>query len=59
MITFIYHIERKKRIGGIFFDYETNNWDKNFKFVRAYLLFIRISKDIEKKLKQSGIVKIR
>ena len=44
------HRNEKRGIGGIFFDYETNNWDKNFKFVRELgLLFIRISKDIIKK----------
>jgi coproporphyrinogen III oxidase len=32
-------------IGGIFFDYETKNWNENFKFVRELgLTFINISK---------------
>ena len=31
---FIYHIEEARGIGGIFFDYETKDWIKNFKFVR-------------------------
>ena len=28
------HRNEARGIGGIFFDYETKNWNKNFKFVR-------------------------
>ena len=49
------HRNELRGIGGIFFDYETKNWDKNFKFVRELgLEFIDISKKIinrKKKLK--------
>ena len=35
MNIFIYHIEMKQEgIGGIFFDYKKNNFEKDFKFVR-------------------------
>ena len=34
MNIFIYLIGKKTRgIGGIFFDYKKNNWEKDFKFV--------------------------
>ena len=49
------HRKETRGIGGIFFDYETENWNKNFKFVRDLgLVFIDISKKIiqqKKKLK--------
>ena len=33
-------------IGGIFFDYETKNWENNFKFVRDLgLFFMDITKE--------------
>ena len=50
-------INRKepRGIGGIFFDYEKKNWEKNFKFVRELgLSFIEITKKMinrKKKLK--------
>ena len=28
------HRKEPRGIGGIFFDYETRNWEENFKFVR-------------------------
>ena len=41
------HRNEPRGIGGIFFDYETKNWNKNFKFVRDLgLTFIRLSKKI-------------
>jgi coproporphyrinogen III oxidase len=41
------HRNESRGIGGIFFDYETNNWNKNFKFVRDLgLAFIGISKQV-------------
>ena len=41
------HRNESRGIGGIFFDYEVKNWDKNFQFVRELgLAFIDISKAI-------------
>ncbi len=41
------HRNEPRGIGGIFFDYETNNWDKNFKFVKELgLTFISLAKEI-------------
>ena len=57
--TYFYlpHRKEPRGIGGIFFDYETKNWEKNFKFVQDLGLgFINISKNIiinKKKLKWS------
>ena len=34
MNIFIYHIEKKQGIGGIFFDYKKDNFEKDFNFVR-------------------------
>ena len=49
------HRKEPRGIGGIFFDYETKDWIKNFKFIRAFgLAFIDISKKIinrKKKIK--------
>ena len=51
------HREEARGIGGIFFDYETKDWIKNFKFVRDLgLAFIDISKKVvnrKKKIKWS------
>ena len=51
------HRNEARGIGGIFFDYETKDWIKNFKFVRELgLAFIDISNKIinrKKKLKYS------
>ncbi len=51
------HRNEPRGIGGIFFDHETQNWVKNFKFVRELgLSFIEISKKIinkKRKLKWS------
>ncbi len=51
------HRKEPRGIGGIFFDYETKNWEKNFKFVQELGEgFIDISKHIiinKKKLKWS------
>ncbi len=44
------HRNEIRGIGGIFFDYESGNWIKNFKFVRELgLSFIDISKKIIKR----------
>ena len=44
------HRKEVRGIGGIFFDYETKDWIKNFKFVRELgLSFIDISKKIIKR----------
>ena len=44
------HRNEARGIGGIFFDYETKNWIKNFKFVRELGLgFINISKRVIKR----------
>ena len=41
------HRNETRGIGGIFFDYETKNWNNNFKFVRELgLTFIDISKTL-------------
>ncbi|MDB9760938.1 oxygen-dependent coproporphyrinogen oxidase [Pelagibacteraceae bacterium] len=49
------HRKESRGIGGIFFDYETKNWEKNFKFVKDLGLgFIDITKKIivnKKKIK--------
>ena len=49
------HRKEPRGIGGIFFDYETKNWEKNFKFVQELGIgFIDITKKIimdKKKLK--------
>ena len=49
------HRKEARGIGGIFFDYETKDWNKNFKFVRELgLKFIDISNNVinrKKKLK--------
>ena len=48
------HRKESRGIGGIFFDYETDNWIKNFKFVRELgLAFIDISKTIIKRKNNS------
>tara|TARA_Y100000992_G_scaffold255677_1_gene188919 strand:- start:76 stop:900 length:825 start_codon:yes stop_codon:yes gene_type:complete len=47
------HRNEPRGIGGIFFDHETQNWVKNFKFVRELgLSFIEISKKIINKKKR-------
>ena len=47
------HRKETRGIGGIFFDYETKNWIKNFKFVRELgLSFIDISNKIIKRKKK-------
>ena len=44
------HRNEARGIGGIFFDYEKNNWKKNFKFVRELgFTFIDILKEIIQK----------
>jgi coproporphyrinogen III oxidase len=52
------HRKESRGIGGIFFDYETKNWEKNFKFVQDLGIgFIDITKKIIKnkeKLKWNG-----
>ena len=52
-IFFLPHRNEPRGIGGVFFDYEIKNWEKNFKFVRDVgMSFIEISQNIiRKKLK--------
>jgi len=41
------HRKESRGIGGIFFDYETKDWEKNFKFVRDLGIgFIDITKNL-------------
>ena len=41
------HRSEPRGIGGIFFDYETDDWNNNFKFVRELgLTFISLSKQL-------------
>ena len=48
------HRKEARGIGGIFFDYETKDWIKNFKFVRELgLSFIDISKKIIRRKEKS------
>jgi len=47
------HRKEPRGIGGIFFDYETKDWNKNFKFVRELgLTFINISNKVIKRKKK-------
>ena len=47
---FLPHRNEKRGIGGIFFDYENKNWEKNFKFVRDVgMTFIKVSENIIKR----------
>ncbi len=47
------HRQEARGIGGIFFDYETENWVKNFKFIRDLgLTFIEVSKKIIERKKK-------
>ena len=51
---YLHHRKEARGIGGIFFDYEKDNWDKNFKFVRELgLTFIDLSKIIINRKKNS------
>ncbi len=44
---YLKHRNEPRGIGGIFFDYESKNWNKNFKFVRELgLTFIELTKNI-------------
>ncbi len=44
------HRDEPRGVGGIFFDYENKNWEKDFRFVREIgMSFIEISKKIIKK----------
>ncbi len=55
------HRNETRGIGGIFFDYETKNWNNNFRFVRELgMTFIKITKRIinkKKKLRWSKLDK--
>ena len=47
---FLPHRNEPRGIGGIFFDYENKNWEKDFKFVREVgMTFLEVSKKIIKK----------
>ena len=49
---FLKHRNEPRGIGGIFFDYENKNWEKDFKFVREVgMCFLEISKSIINKKK--------
>ncbi len=50
---FLPHRNEPRGIGGIFFDYENKNWEKDFKFVREVgMSFLEITKNIiQKKMK--------
>ena len=49
---FLKHRNEPRGIGGIFFDYENKNWEKDFKFVREVgMSFLEISKNIINKKK--------
>ena len=46
-IFFLKHRNEPRGIGGIFFDYEYKNWEKDFKFVRDLgIVFLEISNTI-------------
>ena len=50
---YLQHRKETRGIGGIFFDHETKNWIKNFKFVRELgLAFIEISNKVINKKKK-------
>jgi coproporphyrinogen III oxidase len=53
------HRKEPRGIGGLFFDYETKDWERNFKFVRELgLCFINITKEIvQKKIKTKWSLK--
>ena len=53
------HHNETRGIGGLFFDYETNHWERNFKFIRDLgLNFIDITKEIiRKKIKMNWNIK--
>ncbi len=47
---FLHHRNEPRGIGGIFFDYENGNWEKDFKFVREVgMNFLEISQHVIKK----------
>ena len=53
------HRKEPRGIGGIFFDYETKDWIKNFKFVRELgLTFINISNKVVNRKKKLRWTKI-
>ena len=50
---FLPHRNEPRGIGGIFFDYENRNWEKDFKFVREVgMSFLEISENIIKRKTQ-------
>ena len=52
------HRNEARGIGGIFFDYETKEWEKNFKFVRELgLSFINISNKLINRKQRSNYTK--
>ena len=54
------HRKEPRGIGGIFFDYKKDNFEKDFKFVRDVgVTFQLIFKNYKKKIKKNGLQKIR
>ena len=55
------HRKEKRGIGGIFFDYKKDNFEKDFKFVRDVGVTFQLifQKIIKKKLKKNGLLKIK
>ena len=55
------HRKETRGIGGIFFDYKKNDWEKDFKFVEILVLLFRMifSSIIKKKIKKKWTKKKR
>ena len=55
------HRKEPRGIGGIFFDYKKNNFEKDFDFVRDVGVTFQLifNKIIEKRLKKNGLLKIK
>ena len=55
------HRKEKRGIGGIFFDYKKDNFEKDFKFVRDVGITFQLlfNKIIRKKIKKNGLRKIK
>ena len=55
------HRKESRGIGGIFFDYKKNNFEKDFKFVRDVGITFQLifQKIIRNKIKKNGLLKIK